>query len=135
MDFLSQNNLLALPPTDVPLVYQHNLSHLVTSLPYIDGDTDSQAMAQAQKLIQDEMKIMPKKDYLANLRLKDYRSSASIYLESELERIKNGTSLNAVDLGKYNPQTLLAPSQENDLNSIQAAITRADGLSQHNNFK
>jgi len=135
MNFFAQQNLLALPSTDVPLVYQHNLSHLVTSLPYIDADIDSQAMAQAQKLIQDEMKIMPKKDYLANLRLKDFRSSASIYLESELERIKNGVTLDAVDPKAYNPENLLNPQQQNDLNSLKAAKIKADGLSQHNNFK
>ena len=135
MNYLSQTVVLALPSTDVPLVYQHPMSHLLTSLPYIDEDVDSQVMAQVQKLIQDEMKIMPNKNYLENLRLKESRAERSQYLEGEMERLQKGTALENIDMERYNIDTFLPANKENDLAAIKNAVSKADCLSQHFNFK
>lgn len=135
MDFFTPKITLALTSGDMPLVYQHQSSHLVTSLPYIDEEANSQVMSQVQKLIQDEMKIMPKKDYLANLQLKKSKIEHSQYLNDEFERVKKGTVLDTVDLERYKTDNLLPAGKENDLNSIRAAITKTEQLIQHNNFK
>jgi len=135
MHYFQQTVILALPSTDVPLVYQHPSSHLVTSLPYIDGEVDSQTMSQVQKLIQDEMKIMATKDYLSNLRLKEVKSKSSQYFEAEMDRINKGTLLDSVDKEHYKVETFLPPEKENDLNEIRSANFKADGLTQYHSFK
>ena len=135
MSFFTQSITLALPSTDVPLVYQHPLSHLITSLPYADEETDSQVMSQVQRLIQDEMKIMPKKDYLASLQLKSLKNEESTILSNEFERVKKGIALNSIDTERYKPENFLVSEQINDLNAVKAAISKAECLDQQNNFK
>lgn len=57
---------LQLTSSHVPLVFQNPLSSLVTSMSYFDQETDSKYLKEAQRLIEDEKKSMPQKDYLEN---------------------------------------------------------------------
>jgi len=70
--------LLALPSSNLPIVYRHPMSATITSLAYIDKETDLTRQKQVrtyylsnfykvQMLIQNEMKQMTKRDYLEEI--------------------------------------------------------------------
>ena len=66
----NQNNILAIANEAqyVPLVMKNPLSSLVTALPYIDEENDSEMNVQINGLIEEEMRKNNKnKNYLENL--------------------------------------------------------------------
>jgi hypothetical protein len=51
------------------LVLQNEYSNLVTALPYLDAPIDDSSKMKVNELIKQEMKAMPRKDYLEKLPL------------------------------------------------------------------
>jgi len=127
--------LLALPSTDVPLVFRNPLSSLVTSLPYIDGEMDSRTKREVLRLIEEEMKTMPQKDYLEDLKLREVNLDKLPYVKYEQERIEKGKPFEAVDTQRYELQSVIGNLDYNDEASLKMAIDKVNILSQHNSFR
>eukprot|EP00828_Plagiopyla_frontata_P040544 TRINITY_DN5528_c0_g1_i1.p1 TRINITY_DN5528_c0_g1~~TRINITY_DN5528_c0_g1_i1.p1 ORF type:complete len:190 (-),score=42.84 TRINITY_DN5528_c0_g1_i1:63-632(-) len=58
---------LMLQSSQIPLVQQNPLNINISCLPYVDLEENEQIKSQVNRLIQEEMVQMPKKDYLENL--------------------------------------------------------------------
>ena len=91
----NSKNLLMLKSSSIPLVLQNPLSVYVTALPYIDVEENEEIKRKVNKMIQDEMKMMQKKDYLENLKfpeLKILNSSQYNTEQKPLDSIINDNS-------------------------------------------
>ena len=95
------------------LLYLENESyHLVDALPYIDTDYGASAdiSMAVKRLIDEEMKSMPKKDYLEKLPLPPtpYMDESPIFKEAS-ERIATGTKMDVIK--GYDFMFFLSPRQ------------------------
>merc|ERR1719191_381611 len=82
------------------LLYLENESyHLVDALPYIDTDFGASAEISmaVQRVIQEEMKLMPKKDYLEKLPMPPtpYMNESPVFKEAS-ERMATGTKMDVI---------------------------------------
>ena len=66
----------SLPSTDLPLVYRHPLNHLINALPYFDEPSEN-----VQDLIDQEMRNLEPKDYLAEFPMPKLKYSSLIDAE------------------------------------------------------
>lgn len=118
--------LLALPSSNLPLVYQNPLSNLVNSLPYLDDEIyrpNEALRGMVSNLLEDEMKRMPKVDYLANLKMPEVRLAQ-----------KPPEHLHAIDTTRYNVEHI-APHNTNDAQSYMKATHDLNTLMHYNSGK
>jgi pre-mRNA-splicing factor SPF27 len=109
------------------LLYLENESyHLVDALPYIDTDYGASAdiSMAVKRLIDEEMKSMPKKDYLEKLPLPPtpYMDESPIFKEAS-ERVATGTKMDVIK-----GYDVAAPQgmKGREVKSWEEAVTRAE---------
>lgn len=98
------------------LVYKHPLNYLITALPYVDEENinDQKNSELALQLIENELKIINKKDYLEDLPLPELKFINSENFEKEIQRIKNQDQELLKKLNRYDLDTTdLEKSREN----------------------
>lgn len=120
--------MLSLGSSDAPLVYQNNLTKLVTSLPYIDVEADDYIKIKVERMIKAEMATMGKVDYLKDLPMPETSFFDSPTIQTEIARVKAHNLLE-------DPVTLTLPNiniDSADIAQLKAFNDTACTIMQHN---
>eukprot|EP00916_Digyalum_oweni_P013686 GHVL01022459.1.p1 GENE.GHVL01022459.1~~GHVL01022459.1.p1 ORF type:complete len:218 (+),score=42.41 GHVL01022459.1:54-707(+) len=81
-------------------LYQNNPNYeLVDSLPYVDSAPDLEMKEIINEMINEEMKLLPKKDYIASLPMPLLNESPLVSFE--MDRLSKGRPFATFDLKKY----------------------------------
>jgi hypothetical protein len=90
-------NGLPLPQLDRPLYQENEYHHLVDALPYVDPVANELQM-EVKRLIEDEMKRMPKRDYLERLPAPPTSFlDTDPLVKEEMERVKGRQTPKQID--------------------------------------
>jgi len=79
------------------LVLENEYAHLVNALPYIDEEPDPKFKDKLNSMIKEEMRGMPKRDYLERLQIPQTPYIDSEFMQKEMQRVQNGERLDAID--------------------------------------
>jgi len=103
---------------------------VLDALPYIDPEYGFDGMRDfVNKLIEEEMKTMPPKDYLKDKPLPEFKFGSTL-LEEEYQRVKEGKPMRELDITRYSlgdpPQ-----SRQNDVTAWVKAVENSNAQLMH----
>mmetsp|Transcript_4292 Transcript_4292/g.6602 ORF Transcript_4292/g.6602 Transcript_4292/m.6602 type:complete len:209 (-) Transcript_4292:33-659(-) len=107
----------------------------VDALPYIDKLYEHEDEKKAvDKLIQDEMKTFTRPNYLASLPAPPFDFKESIFVQTELERIKAGQPMAVLDTSRYQIEQP-PPNKKNDIQAWKQCVANAQAQLEHQHLR